>query len=129
MGLKENIKLYRTKCNLTLEEVAKQLGVSKPTVQRYESGVIQNIPPDKIKQLSLIFNVTPSELLNWDEELNQGGKLADEVMLFEQIESTFGSGAAELIEFFSQLNKMGRDKASEYVSDLSEQTKYLKNEK
>lgn len=67
LGLKENIKYFRTKCDMTLEEVAKYLGISKPTVQRYESGVIKNIPPDKIKQLSELFNITPSELYGWDE--------------------------------------------------------------
>ena len=67
LGLKENIKYYRTECNMTLEEVAKHLGISKATVQRYESGVIKNIPPEKIKQLSEIFNVTPSDLYGWDE--------------------------------------------------------------
>jgi transcriptional regulator with XRE-family HTH domain len=66
VGLKENIKSRRLELNLTLEEVAKQLNTSKPTVQRYESGVIDNIPFDKIDKLAEILKVTPSWLLSWE---------------------------------------------------------------
>lgn len=50
MGLKENIKNRRLELNLTLEDVSKRLSISKPTLQRYESGVISNIPSDKIEK-------------------------------------------------------------------------------
>jgi len=67
LGLKENIKMYRNRCNLTLEEVANKLGVSKATLQRYESGVISNIPSEKIERLAEIFGITPAQLMGWDE--------------------------------------------------------------
>lgn len=67
MGLKENIKFFRQRCNLTLEEVSQKLEVSKPTLQRYESGVISNIPSDKVERLAEIFGITPSELMGWDK--------------------------------------------------------------
>ena len=44
MSFKENIKTRRLELNLTLEEVSNKLGISKPTLQRYESGVILNVP-------------------------------------------------------------------------------------
>lgn len=59
--------MHRNNCNLTLEEVANKLGISKPTLQRYESGVISNIPYEKIESLALIFGITPSQLMGWDE--------------------------------------------------------------
>lgn len=67
MGLKENIKFFRQRCNLTLEEVSQKLEVSKPTLQRYESGVISNIPYDKVERLAEIFGITPSELMGWNK--------------------------------------------------------------
>lgn len=70
MGLKENIKKKRLELNLTLEEVAKQLSVSKPTLQRYESGVISNIPSDKIEKLAAILNTTPADLMGWNTNPN-----------------------------------------------------------
>lgn len=68
LGLKENIKAYRLLSNMTLEEVANRLGVSKPTIQRYESGAISNIPPEKVEKLSEIFSISPSVLMGWNDD-------------------------------------------------------------
>ncbi|MDU1004463.1 helix-turn-helix domain-containing protein [Clostridium butyricum] len=68
MGLKENLKRRRLELNLTLEEVSKRLSISKPTLQRYESGVISNIPSDKIEKLAEILDTTPSVLMGWNIE-------------------------------------------------------------
>lgn len=61
------IRLKRKESGYTLEEVAAKLGVSKQTVQRYETGVISNIPSDKIELLSELFNVSPAYIMGWDE--------------------------------------------------------------
>lgn len=63
MGFKENIKNRRLELKLTLDEVSRQLNVSKLTLQRYESGVISNIPSDKIEKLAKILQITPSWLM------------------------------------------------------------------
>lgn len=69
MGLKDNIKNRRLELNLTLEDVSKKLSISKPTLQRYESGVISNIPSDKIEKLAAILETTPSCLMGWEEKI------------------------------------------------------------
>ena len=66
MGLKENIKLKRLEHNLTLEDVAKSIGVSRQTVQKYESGIITNIPSDKIELLAKCLKTTPQWLMGWE---------------------------------------------------------------
>ena len=68
MGLKENIKKERLKNDLTLENVAKYLGVSKQTVQKYESGVVANIPSDKIEAMAKLFHTTPAALMGWENK-------------------------------------------------------------
>ena len=64
----ERIKDLRTKKCQTLEEVGKFIGVSRATVQRYESGKIPGIPSDKIELLAVFFNVTPAYIMGWEEE-------------------------------------------------------------
>ncbi len=66
-SLGEKIKDLRLKEGLTLEDVAKKINTSKQTIHRYETGVISNIPAEKIEQLSKILNTTPSWLMGWDE--------------------------------------------------------------
>lgn len=78
MGFKENIKIRRLELNLTLEEISNKLGVSKPTLQRYESGVISNIPFDKVEKLAQILETTPCYLMGWDDK-NYSGLTNDQI--------------------------------------------------
>lgn len=67
MEFKDKVRNRRLELGLTLEDVAKAVGVSAPTIQRYESGEIKNIRKDKIKALSDTLRVTPSFLMDWEE--------------------------------------------------------------
>lgn len=66
IGLK--IKNRRLRLNYTLEELAKHVGTSKQTIHRYESGVISNIPSDKIELLAKALKTTPAYLMGWESE-------------------------------------------------------------
>jgi len=57
--------------SLTLNEVAKKVGITKPTLQRYESGVISNIPSDKIERLAMVYDTTPAYLMGWSNEMKK----------------------------------------------------------
>jgi len=69
MTLRQNIYAKRKALNMTLEEVAQKIDTSKQTIQRYESGVIGNIPSDKIEKLAKVFECSPSDLMGWDNGL------------------------------------------------------------
>lgn len=64
----ERIRNARIARQMTLEEVAKIVNVSRQTIQRYESGVIGNIPSDNIELLSKALNVTPAYIMGWEKE-------------------------------------------------------------
>ena len=68
MNLADRIKYKRKELNKTLEEVGKQVGVTRATIQRYENGNIQNIPSDKIELLAKALNTTPAYLMGWQED-------------------------------------------------------------
>lgn len=70
MSIGDNIKKRRLELHFTLDEVAQKLNTSKQTIQRYESGVIANIPSDKIEQMAKIFGVSPAYLMGWEQEQN-----------------------------------------------------------
>ena len=48
MDFKDKIKARRKELGLTLEDVGQIVGVSKTTIQRWESGEIKNQRRDKI---------------------------------------------------------------------------------
>lgn len=68
MEFKDKLKARRLELGLTLDELAKKVGVSSPTISRYESGEIKNVRRDKIKFLADALEVTPGYLMGWEEE-------------------------------------------------------------
>lgn len=64
MTISQNIKRRRQEVHMTLEEVAKIVGVSRQTIQRYESGIIASIPSDKIEKLAIALRTTPAYLMS-----------------------------------------------------------------
>lgn len=71
MEMNEKIKARREELNLTLQEVGEYLGVSKATVQRYESGEIKNLKQETITKLCEILKVSPAYLMGWEEQNKQ----------------------------------------------------------
>ena len=68
MSISNNIKIKRMERKLTLEELANKIGTSRQTIQRYESGVIANIPSDKVEKLAEALETTPAFLMGWEKE-------------------------------------------------------------
>ena len=68
MSVAENLKAARIAKNLTQEEVGNLLGVAKQTIQKYEKGVVTNIPVERIQALADIYDVSPIDLMDWQEE-------------------------------------------------------------
>ena len=62
----ESIKNRRIELGLTLEEVAAKVGVTKATVQRWESGLIANLRRDKISTLAKALETSPAFILGFD---------------------------------------------------------------
>lgn len=68
MEMKEVIRTRRKSLGLTLEDVAIRVGVSRATVQRWETGVLQNPGRDKIAALAAALQVSPGYLLGWTDD-------------------------------------------------------------
>lgn len=67
-GIGKIIKKNRLELNLTLDDVAKAVGVSKSTVQRWESGQINNMRRDRIDSLSKILQISPLIFVDANED-------------------------------------------------------------
>lgn len=68
MEFKDKIKKLRTDLGMTMDELARKVGVSTPTIQRYESGEIKNVRRDKIQLLADALETTPSYLMDWGDD-------------------------------------------------------------
>ena len=63
MTTAEKIKKYRLALGLSQDELGKQLGVEKNTIDTWESGQTDFIPISKIKLMSMLFKVTPLQFI------------------------------------------------------------------
>lgn len=59
MRIGERIHKKRIEAGLTLQEVGNRIGASRQTVSRYETGVISDIPSDRIEALARALSTTP----------------------------------------------------------------------
>lgn len=68
MTIGEKIKQLRIKNKLSQEALATALNTTKQAIYKYESGIVTNIPMDKITILASILGTTPAFLMGWDEK-------------------------------------------------------------
>ena len=84
LNIGEKIRNKRKELNLTMLEVAEKTGVSEATVSRWESGDIANMRRDKIVSLASALQVSPSYLMEWenDSEVSPAAATSDEALMF-----------------------------------------------
>ena len=70
MNVGDRIKSARILAGLTQEELGSCCGASKQTIFKYETGVITNIPLDKVEMIAAKLNVSPAYLMGWDDVPN-----------------------------------------------------------
>ncbi len=67
MDMGERLKELRLKKGATQEEVGKVINVTKPTIMKYEKGLVENLKRSSIEKLAKYFEVAPSYLMCLDE--------------------------------------------------------------
>ena len=78
----ERIKARRESLGLSQTDVAKQLGVTKQTIYKYEKDIITNIPSDVLEDLSRVLNCPPSYIMGWDELKLESVNVGNNELLF-----------------------------------------------
>lgn len=106
------IKHARTIRNITLEDIAKKVGVAKSTIQRYENGKIENIKLPVIESIANALTVNPAWLIGKSDDMERTT-----------------NKAATIISYYNQLNDIGKLEAIKRVKELSCLSQYTTKEK
>ena len=78
----DRIRELRLRHRLTLDDVARTLGVGRQAVYKYEQGTVTNIPLDNLEKMAFLFGTTPGYLAGWtDDDPSQEDLTADEAQL------------------------------------------------
>ena len=63
----ERIKNARLSAGLSQVELAQKIHTTKQNIYKYETGIITNIPSDKIEAMASVLDVTPEYLMGWED--------------------------------------------------------------
>lgn len=67
MNKGERIKKRREQIGLTQVALADMIGESKQTIYKYETGIVTNIPSDKIELIAKALRVQPEWIMGWTD--------------------------------------------------------------
>lgn len=109
--MKFDLYAKRKERDLTLEAIAKYVGVSKSTVKKWESGYIKNMRRDKIAKLAKILDVSPVDILESGIDsslLPQNVELTKplEKQLSELLKNTFNASLGKSFTLVLKDNKL-----------------------
>jgi transcriptional regulator with XRE-family HTH domain len=121
----EKLVSLRKQKNLSQKELAEIIGVTATRLNYWEKDK-RKPGLEWVKKLTDALGIPTVDLMDWDTELNPDGRLAKEVRLIEEIQLLWGKDTVNLLSIFDELNDVGKEKALDYLTDLSEQSKYKK---
>jgi transcriptional regulator with XRE-family HTH domain len=107
-----------------MEELGKYLGVGKSAILKYEKGEVENLPRSTIEKMAILFGVSPSYLMCFDEWDKNAEALSDEVKLIERIQAKWGKDMICIMQNFCELNEAGQKTLVTISESLTELKKY-----
>lgn len=114
----DRIKNRRNELMMSYQDLADKTGLSKSTLQRYETGSIKNMPIDKLGILAKALNANPVWLMGYD--------IPKEIPNY--INSTsLSQEETTLIENYNKLNSKGKERLIDYSDELTTNIKYMDN--
>lgn len=86
MTIYERIKNRRKELNLSADDVANALGISRATVYRYESSYIEKLPTSVLEPLANVLKCSPAYLMGWSDDINFTSNIKDCDFVFSDFE-------------------------------------------
>lgn len=120
------IKDGRLKKGMTLEELAKAVGVTKATAQKYETGQIEKIGEEKLKRIAEVLDIdmlrlSPDYYGSLDKWTERNDKQAALKALLAEL---YGENMTALVTQAAQLTSEGQKKLLDRAEELLEVSRY-----
>lgn len=132
------IKDTRKRRGLTQEELGIKIGVTKATINKYETGIVVNLKRPVIEKIAEALEVNPAYLMGWVDTLNDGslhiGSIAENNGVIGQTNGsvTINNGSShtraltkeeiEILRIYNQLGVRDRMKLLSEAIKLEEAT-------
>jgi len=126
MTMGQRIRDLRKEHKMSMEELGKHLGVGKSAILKYEKGEVENLPRSTIEKMAILFGVSPSYLMCFDQWDENSEALSDEVKLIERIQVKWGKDVVSIIQHYCELNCSGQETLLNISESLTELNKFKK---
>lgn len=113
----ERIRMFREDVGLIQADLAKELGLGRATINKYENGIIENIPLNTIEHMAEIFNVLPAEIVGWDTP-DANLSIKERAKLY--INHVYGSQVLFIVDMLGQMNQKGLNRVQVFCQDMKE---------
>ena len=124
MTMGERIRILRKQHKMTQEELGCKIGVGKTAIVKYEKGQVENLPRVTIERMAVLFGVSPSYLMCFDQWDENSRALSDEVKLIERIQAKWGKDMIRIIQNYCELNREGQNTLLTISESLTELKKF-----
>ena len=94
------IKYARNLRGVTLDDIAKKVGVAKSTIQRYEAGKIATIKLPVVEAIAIALNVNPAWVVGKSDEMELQSQKIPKIM-----------------KYYEMLNEIGKNEATKRVME------------
>lgn len=111
MTIGNRIRVAREAKKLTQEELGNACDTTKQTIFKYETGIITNIPLDRIEKMAVILDVSPAFLMGWSD--NDATQTKNSAGVYA------GGWEEEAINLLSSLSQEARDRELAYLRELA----------
>lgn len=112
----ERIKELRKIANLSQEELGRRVGLQRAAINKYERGLVTNIPLSVIEKLARVLDVSPTYIVGWDD--SGTNPLSTEVKILQGVRQFYGDDVIDLMESYSELSTLGKRRVQSYVEDM-----------
>lgn len=119
MNVGDYIKKLRTEKGLTQEELGEMLGVKRAAVNKWESGMVQNLKRTTIQKLAVIFNVNPATFIDGSESFESEKENKPPLKLPNADEQ-------ELLTIYRNVNQDGQDYIMQTARMVGDSERYQK---
>lgn len=113
----KRIQGRRLELNLSYQALADRTGLSKSTLQRYETGDIMNIPLSKIDILAQGLQTSPLYLLGWEDKVIEPEEM--EIIEAYRAQPQLHEAVGKVLGIYNE--------DEEYIKFLKEREKYIKS--
>lgn len=98
MNINEKIKARREELGLSLEDIAKALGINRSTVLRYETESIKSMKIDIIEPLARVLKCSPEYLMGWEDDLSSVDLPSPEPVTYVKVYAPLSCGSGMFVD-------------------------------